>query len=275
MLISKHIQFGRPLRLSSWRKIAIGTWRTVGDPSVYGILDLEVTEVIKYLEKTSQEKNQKLTITHFLGKAAAHVLHKHPEINCILRWGRLYPRKSVDIFFQVASDAQGKDLSGVTVRNINTKSLLEVGAELAGKAKMIREKGDQDYRKMKKTVGSFPGILANLVINLSGFILYGLNLWSPLFGSPRDPFGSMMITSIGSLGLDTAFAPLVPYSRIPVILALGTIREQAIAKDGKVVIAPVCRVCATFDHRLIDGMHASHMIKTLKKIFENPEMIDL
>jgi pyruvate/2-oxoglutarate dehydrogenase complex dihydrolipoamide acyltransferase (E2) component len=38
-----------------------------------------------------------------------------------------------------------------------------------------------------------------------------------------------------------------------------------------VVVKKVISLCVTFDHRVIDGMHASHMVKTMKKIFANPE----
>ena len=44
MKISRNIDLGPALRTSSWRKIAIGTWKTAGDPSVYGILDLNAAQ---------------------------------------------------------------------------------------------------------------------------------------------------------------------------------------------------------------------------------------
>ena len=38
-------------RLSAWRKIAIGTWRTCGDPSVYGLIDVNIEPGLAYIEK--------------------------------------------------------------------------------------------------------------------------------------------------------------------------------------------------------------------------------
>ena len=32
-----------------------------------------------------------------------------------------------------------------------------------------------------------------------------------------------MITNIGSIGLDQAYVPLVPYSRVPILIALGAV----------------------------------------------------
>jgi pyruvate dehydrogenase E2 component (dihydrolipoamide acetyltransferase) len=101
--------------------------------------------------------------------------------------------------------------------------------------------------------------------------MYTLNLWTPLLGSPRDPFGSCMITSIGSLGLDMAFAPLVPYSRVPLLIAVGAARETPVVRDGRLTVALISRLCVTIDHRLIDGMHAAKMAKTMLAVFANPE----
>jgi pyruvate dehydrogenase E2 component (dihydrolipoamide acetyltransferase) len=270
-LISSNAKLLPPLKISSWRKVAIGTWRSVGDPSVYGILEFEAQPALTYLEKLKELTGQRVTLTHFVGKAVAQTLEKHPDINCILRLGKLYPRKAVDIFFQVASDTSGKDLSGATIRNANHKSIVEIAQEMQERVHQIREKGDPNFRKMKDTMGLIPGLLVSPLMSFIGFIMYTLNLWSPLFGSPKDPFGSVMITNIGSLGLDTAFAPLVPYSRVPLLLTLGVVKEKPVVKSGRVEVGQIIQICVTFDHRLIDGMHASKMVRSLQKIFANPE----
>lgn len=270
-MLSKNVDLGRPHKLSSWRKIAIGTWRTAGDPSVYGILEIDMGPALKHLEILKETSGKRLTITHLIGKAVAVCLARHPDLNSILRFGKLYPRKNVDVFFQVASDLTGKDLSGTTIRNADKKSIVQIATEMEERVQTIRKKGDPDFKKMKNLMKLIPGFLSGLLLNISGFILYSLNLWSPLLGTPKDPFGSVMITNIGSLGLDVAFAPIVPYSRVPVLIAVGAVRETPVVKNGQVVISPVIKLCATFDHRIIDGVHASHLVKTLKHIFENPQ----
>jgi pyruvate dehydrogenase E2 component (dihydrolipoamide acetyltransferase) len=270
-LLTRNVDLGPALKLSSWRKVAIGTWRSAGDPSVYGILDLEAGPALAFLEKLRRESGAHVTITHLVGKAVAETIRRHPAVNCILRFGRLYPRRSIDIFYQVATDDAGEDLSGMTVRQADSKSLRAIGDEMAERVRKIKAREDRSFTRMKATFGLLPGFLASAILTLSGFVMYALNLWTPLFGSPRDPFGSAMITNVGSLGLETAFAPLVPYSRVPLLIAVGAVRDSAIVRDGQVVAAPVLRLCATFDHRLIDGVHAGHMSRTLKKIFADPE----
>jgi pyruvate/2-oxoglutarate dehydrogenase complex dihydrolipoamide acyltransferase (E2) component len=179
----------------------------------------------------------------------------------------------VDVFFQVANDLKGNDLSGAVIRNANQKSLVTIAEEIQEQVEKIRKKGDPRFKKMKNTVGFVPSFLIAQAVNFLSFILYSLNLWSPLLGSPRDAFGSLMVSNVGTIGLDHIFAPLVPYSRVPFLLTIGTIKETPVVKNGKIDIAPIAQLGITSDHRLIDGIHGGYMLKALREIFENPEQL--
>jgi pyruvate dehydrogenase E2 component (dihydrolipoamide acetyltransferase) len=268
--ISRNVELEKPLQLSPWRKIAIGTWSKIGDPSIYAMVDLEVAPALEYLEDLKKQSGQRITLSHFVGKAIAETMRRHPSINCLLRWGRLYPRKTIDVFFQVATDQYGKDLSGMTIKNADQKSIPEIAQEMEFRVLQIRKEKDPAFSKMKSNLQWVPGFFTRWILGAAGFINYTLNLWSPALGTPRDAFGGVMVTNIGSLGLDMAFAPLVPYSRVPILIVLGNVREIPVVKEGKVVPAQAIRLCVTIDHRLIDGVHAAKMDRTLKKIFADP-----
>ena len=77
--------------------------------------------------------------------------------------------------------------------------------------------------------------------------------------------------NVGSLGLDTAYVPLVPYSRVPLVLALGSVREIAAVRDGELVAKKTMNVNATFDHRFIDGKHAAVMSSVIRRWFGEPD----
>jgi pyruvate dehydrogenase E2 component (dihydrolipoamide acetyltransferase) len=270
-MFEKHLDLLPPKPASGWRKIALGTWRAAKDPSVYGVCDLPASRAIAYMEALQEATGERITITHFVGKVAAEALRRHPEINAVLRFGRLYPRAHVTLFFQAATDAQGRDLSGLTIKNAEGKSLLALAKEMNQKVSAVKSSADASYKKMKTMMARMPGWLTGKILDLSSVIQYGFNLWSPIFGTPKDPLGSIMITNIGSLGLEFAFAPLVPYSRVPFIITLCAIKDQVVAQDGRAVVIPMLRLCVTFDHRLIDGIHAAKLAKVAETIFADPE----
>jgi pyruvate dehydrogenase E2 component (dihydrolipoamide acetyltransferase) len=119
-------------------------------------------------------------------------------------------------------------------------------------------------------LANLPLRLVPAMLELTSFASYTLNLDLGWAGVPRDAFGSVMITNVGALGLEEAYVPLVPYSRVPLVLALGAIRQTPVARDGRVAIEHTMKLCATFDHRVLDGAHAAAMANTLRAWIEEP-----
>lgn len=259
--------------LSSFRKIAIGTWRTSYDPSVYGTIELRMDEALRYVDEFRQKKGRKLTVSHLMAKATAACLAEMPDANAIMRFNRIYLRQVIGVFFQVVmtDGGEGKiDLSGATLYEVEKKSLVEICDEFQEKVDKVRKRKDPALEQTRATFHRIPYLLLNAFTYVLAFFLYTLNLDLRRFGAPRDAFGSVMITNVGTLGLDTAYVPLVPYSRVPILLAVGAVKDQAVVENGAVVPGKVMRVNATFDHRIIDGFHAAVMSRVLRAWMEHP-----
>lgn len=259
--------------LSSFRKIAIGTWRTTYDPSVYGTIELRMDEAMRYLADFRAKTGRKLTISHLMAKATAQCFAEMPDANAIMRFNRIYLRKVIGVFFQVVMTDEGVgkvDLSGATLYEVDKKSLVEIYDEFQAKIDKVRKRQDPALEQTRNTFHKIPYFLLNTFTYVLAFFLYTLNLDLSRFGAPKDAFGSVMITNVGTLGLDTAYVPLVPYSRVPILLAVGAVKDQPVVENGAVVPGKVMRVNATFDHRIIDGFHASVMSRVLRAWMEHP-----
>ena len=126
------------------------------------------------------------------------------------------------------------------------------------------------YEQTRRTFNVVPFFLLNLFLKVLSFFSYTLNLDLRKLGVPQDPFGSAMITNIGTLGLDVAYVPLVPYSRVPILLALGGVKDVPVVDGGQIRVGKIMTVNATFDHRIIDGFHAASMSKTMRAWMERP-----
>jgi pyruvate dehydrogenase E2 component (dihydrolipoamide acetyltransferase) len=259
--------------VSSFRKIAIGTWQTAYDPSVYGTMEIRMDKAVKYLAEFRQKTGRRITISHLMAKATAMVLKEVPDANSVLRWNRVYLRKRIGVFFQVVMTDEGAgktDLSGATLYDVEEKSLLQICDEFQAKVDMVRARKDPALEKTRGMFLAIPYLMLNWLLKLIGFMSFTLNLDLRWAGIPSDPFGSVMITNVGSLGLDTAYVPLVPYSRVPILLAVGAVKDAPVVEDGKLAVGKLMKVHATFDHRFIDGFHASVMSRVLRKWLENP-----
>jgi len=264
-----------------FRKVACGTWRSAADPSVYALLEIEMSKALAFAEAYSREHGVRITPTVLVAKAISHCLEVRPELNGLLRRGKVYLRRQVSIFFQVNVPGRAVNgnrderiaralLSGTTVHETETKSLAEIARAFRAQAAAVKRGRDPSFKVCYRIASLLPWRLVGSFLNLGSWLIYGLNLDLGFLGLPRDPFGSVMITNVGGMGIDVAWAPLVPYSRVPLLLALGTVRDKAVVEDGEVKVRPVLSIGVTFDHRLIDGVHAAQMSDEFKKCFAQP-----
>jgi pyruvate dehydrogenase E2 component (dihydrolipoamide acetyltransferase) len=80
--------------------------------------------------------------------------------------------------------------------------------------------------------------------------------------------GSITVTNLGMY--DTAeFAAIInpPQSAI---LAVGAVRDEPVARDGQVGVAPVMRVTLSVDHRPVDGVTAARWLQAFLAVLERP-----
>jgi len=250
--------------LSAFRKSALGTWNTPYDPTVYGVLSLKMDEALRYVDAFRKHTGKHLTVSHMVAKAVGAVLEEVPDANALLRFNQIYLRDSIGVFFQVVMEnpETGEiDLSGATIQIVD-----EFSAKVSG----VRRGTDKALKASRDLMSRIPSWGVGPMLRLSSFLSYTLNLDMSWAGMPKDLFGSVMITNVGSLGLPYALVPLVPYSRVPLVLALGSIEERAVVEDGQLAVRRVMDVGATFDHRILDGGHAAKMHRILRDWMEDP-----
>lgn len=83
--------------------------------------------------------------------------------------------------------------------------------------------------------------------------------------------GTFTMTSVGSIGGVLA----TPILNIPEVAILGVnaIRDQAVVRDGQIVIRPMMFLSPSFDHRIIDGAVGARFVAALKTVIEHPERL--
>ncbi|MBF0493070.1 MAG: 2-oxo acid dehydrogenase subunit E2 [Deltaproteobacteria bacterium] len=260
---------------SPWRRIAVASWRAPNDPTVYGLLQFDFTQGLAFLERLRAEGAGKITVTHLVARAAALTLRQFPEMNGIIRWGKIYLRNTVDIFLQMATREEGgrHDLSGAKIDSCDRKTIGEIARELRDKSEKIHARKDPQFTATLRLLKWIPACLLPFTLRLISFLIHDLRLHSRVLGLPEDPFGSAMVTNIGSLGSSAGFAPITPMSRVPLILCVGEIQLRPWVVDGQVVARPILEMGATFDHRFMDGAAAAQILKAFRELIESPEKI--
>jgi pyruvate dehydrogenase E2 component (dihydrolipoamide acetyltransferase) len=80
--------------------------------------------------------------------------------------------------------------------------------------------------------------------------------------------GTFSVSNLGMFDIDQFTAIINPPECG--ILAIGSITEQPVVKDGGIVPGKRMRLTMSCDHRVIDGATGAAFLKTLKQMLENP-----
>jgi pyruvate/2-oxoglutarate dehydrogenase complex dihydrolipoamide acyltransferase (E2) component len=256
-------------RLRGWRKLAGSTWGRPLDPQFYGELDIDASELLRYIEQVRDATGEHLTVTHLVGRAVAHSLTVVPQLRVRLARSREHERESLDVFFIVATGG-GQELTGVKVAHADRKSAIEIARELTRRCQAIDAGTDPELGRGKALLSRLPPSGLRLALRAGAWLTSDLNLDLARLGMPRQAFGSAMITSVGGWGITRAYSPLAPYYRVPLLVLIGAVRPMPAAVAGEVVVRPILTLTATFDHRYVDGFHAARAARAVQEYCENP-----
>lgn len=260
-------------KMTTRRKLAIATWSAPREGNIYGKLTVDATDAVAYLDRVREETGQKITLTHFVGKAVALALAKAPGLNGYIRLGRYIPHDTVDIAFLVVIGS-GADLAKVKVEKADHKSLTELAGELSGAAERVRAGKDDAFEKSKGLLRLLPTWVLRPIVWFTGWVTASMGWKFAPAGLEPFPFGACVVTSIGMFGLDEGFVPPTPFARVPVYVLIGAATDQPAVVDGAITIRKRLTITATIDHRYMDGFQGGQLAQTVRAVFADPALID-
>ena len=76
------------------------------------------------------------------------------------------------------------------------------------------------------------------------------------------------VSNLGMFDVDSFTAIIYPPHAA--ILAVGTVKEQPVARDGQLAIAEIMKATLSVDHRVADGAEAAQFLMEIKRLLEKP-----
>jgi pyruvate dehydrogenase E2 component (dihydrolipoamide acetyltransferase) len=245
-------------------------------------VDIDATRLLHYIEDVRAATGCHLTPAHLVGRAAGKVFKALPGLNGRVALGSFLPSPTIDCFFVVSlrtdpvsgAEASTTDLSGTVVRRVDKKPPWVIASELADRADRIRHDDDPQFKLAKSVVKNLPPLLLRPVMDGLGFITETLQLPLPLLGVEARPYGSILVSNVGTYGLDSVAAPVPTFCHVPVTVVTGAVTDKVLARDGLIVIRPVLPLTIGLDHRFVDGYQAATMGRTFREYMDNPAAFD-
>ena len=90
-------------------------------------------------------------------------------------------------------------------------------------------------------------------------------------GTLRNDEYSGTTFSVSNLGMfDIESFTAIIFPPHAAVLAVGTVKEQPVVRDGELAVAQIMKATLSTDHRVADGAEAAQFLVEIKKLLENP-----
>ena len=251
------------------KKINYTSWSNNYDPQTYTTIKLDITKIIPYLKKKSEEIKVHLTPTIFAVKLMAIILKKYPEVYGYIKFGRYDTKEGVDICCLVEV-GDGKELANTTITNCEKKNFIQITNELNKSVKLLRERKNKDQNFKMKVFKFIPTFITGPFTHMVSY-LSSIGLRIDALGLKRFEFGSCVITSLGKLDIDDSYAPIPPLTFAPILLTLCskyTVNKRD--EDGNIVEKTYLRMNFTSDFRFFEPRIVSALVKDIHLFGEDP-----
>lgn len=253
------------------RKIAVATWRAPREGRIMTRLVVDADPVLEHVAAHRAAGAKGLTPMHVLGAACARGLHTVPVANSRVLFGRVVPFHDIAVGFAV-DIGQGTDLAPVKVAGADRLTPQEIAEQVWEGVRALRSGSHRGFRRSARIAAAMPTPLMRPVLAASSVVLGGLGL--PMLGQPGHPLGAVFISNVGALGIEEAFMAPLPFARAHLYIALGTIDERPVVRDGEIVAVRQFTLSVTGDHRLVDGVQAAVYFAAVLDLLAHPERLD-
>lgn len=238
------------------------------EAEVYYVETIDITNLLKYLDKLNEgkEKHEKITLFHAVITATAKTIYNRPLLNRFISGQRYYDRKDVSFGFVAKNKLEDDSEERLIILNTeNNMDLKDVSNKILSIVSKTRKSNSNGMNDILGVVTKLPRWLLNFVMSLVRWLDYHGIL--PSFLSDGDiNFTTVMLSNLGSVKANCCYHHLNNYGTNSIIATVGVIHEEGNKK--------VVDIGFTLDERIADGIYFAKSIKMLKHILENPELLD-
>ncbi len=241
---------------------------------------LDLTEVDKYLaQKNAGNPEFKYTWFHFIAAALSKAVLLRPKMNYFIAGGHYYERKKIEVAFNVKrkfSD-DGEEAMAKFVLDPEGESPMEqVHAyvqRFVTKARSSSESVGVD--DILKFLSHNPRCIWRIISwCLRRLEYYGIY---PKALAADDPcYSSVYISNLGSIKMNADYHHLFNWGTISFFVVIGQKKMRPYFKeDGSHEMRNTIKLGLTVDERIADGYYFAKTLRLVRKMFEEPQLLDL
>ena len=273
---------GRLLRtLYPMNKLMPYIMRTRNDACNQFSDSIDMTETDPYIRSKIKEGKVNFSFLHVLLAAYVRTVAKRPEINRFVSAKKIYARNTIEVnmVIKTTMSADAPDTC-IKVYFEPTDTIDDVYDKFNAAVQAVKDASEQKseeesgFEKLLRVICSLPSFMLTPVINT----LILMDSWNilPQALSNVLPFhGSLIVTSMGSLGIRPVYHHLYNFGNLPIFVAYGNKRmELCLDDNGNVHKKRMIDLKVVTDERICDGYIYASAFKVWRTLLEHPKVLE-
>lgn len=236
-----------------------------------------IEPMLDYVHKKRKEGLKNFGLMHVFAAAYVRTVSQKPAINRFISGLTLYARPTVQMIMTVKKEMklEGEETTVKFdfAKDATAAEVYEQFDRIISEVKETKEEASA-FDKVAGALNYMPRFLLRFVTGFLRFLDY--MGWVPASLIELSPFhGSIVITSMGSLGIPPIFHHLYSFGNVPVFMAFSAVKhENELQKDGSIKPQRYFEFTVSTDERICDGFYYAAAFHQLRDILLHPEVLD-
>ncbi len=237
---------------------------------------IDLTNINAYLEKKNAgDPEYKYNLFQVMVTAVLKTITLRPKMNRFIANKTMYLRNEVSAAFTVKKLFTDNGAEALAqVRTKGSETLDDIHDEIFRQLQICRSDKVDSGTESLDAVAKIPGPIAKIVGAGARFL--DRHGWMPASVISGDPYYcSVVLTNLGSIKLRAGYHHLTNWGTCSVFCAIGEAKKRPFFdEDGTLHMKDSVDIGLTIDERIADGYYYSRTIQLLKKLLENPELLE-
>ncbi|MDD6879646.1 MAG: 2-oxo acid dehydrogenase subunit E2 [bacterium] len=245
------------------------------EAEVYQTETIDITKLMKYLDKINNNRKDKITLFHAIITAMAKTVYNRPLLNRFIAGRRFYDRNNISFSFVAKNKLDDNSEERLII--LKTKydmNLFDISDIILQEVTKTRKANSNEMNDTLGFVTSFPRCITSLIMNIFRIMDYfGV---VPKSISDTDPnYSTILLSNLGSIKCNSCYHHLNNYGTNSIVSTIGVIRDiKEKANNEKTANKKYVDISFTLDERIADGFYFAKSIKLFKYILENPKLLE-
>lgn len=246
---------------------------------------IDLTAVDAYMDKKNAEGPEfEYKLFQFIVASVMKMIVLRPKLNRFYVNKNYYQRDIISCGFVVKREFQDNGEEGLTFIKVDEKTTLEsIRKDIYNEIHRVRfdEAGDRKGENKEKSTDDFMEVFKKFPRFFTKFLFFIIRFldrhgWIPASLIASDPdYASVFFSNLGSIKLQAGYHHLSNWGTTSLFVVIGERKLRPYYDEqGHITMKDSVEIGITIDERIADGYYYAKSISIVKKLMENPELLE-